>query len=181
MQNKHFQLYKTIALFVVVLFAGIICGKSLISYFIFSVPSTDPIPSTIKVVYTTRYSKCGDTVTTTTDINNAQLDSFFASLSDDWHIEQQHDTMINLVKTIDEWCPNHSCYRFIKIYRGRVVVFRGQSADKNFIVQDYNNLKEFLILHKETLEQLRNGILLFDENPEHLEILVKSYLEGITD
>jgi len=137
--------------------------------------------SVVQLIYITKYSKCGDTATVTTDISRDGLEGLFASLSEDWSTMEEQDGKIELTKTVDDWCPNHNYYRLIKLYRGHVVVFRGQDPDEKFIIRGYKNLEESAIIHPQTLDQLRRGILLYDEDPGQLDILVRSYLEGITD
>lgn len=137
--------------------------------------------SVVQLVYITKYSKCGDTSTVTEDIGRDRLDALFASLSDGWSTLEERDGKIELMKTVDDWCPNHNHYRLLKLHRGHVVVFRGQDPDDRFVIRGYKELEESLIVHPQTLEQLRQGILLFNDDPEHLDVLVRSYLEGITD
>ncbi|HHY11282.1 MAG TPA: hypothetical protein GX529_01495 [Firmicutes bacterium] len=181
MRHNRFRTGKRICLFALIVVGGMLLGRLLLSNFVFPVPNSGSQASMVQVIYVTRYSKCGDTATVARDIGRNRLDSLFASLSDDWSAMEERDGKMELLKTVDDWCPNHNHYRLIKMHRGHVVVFRGQSPDDEFIVRGYRELEESLIIHRETLQQLRQGILLFDEDPDQLDVLVRSYLEGITD
>ncbi|HHT85749.1 MAG: hypothetical protein ACOX34_02735 [Bacillota bacterium] len=168
-------------LLALVLAAGLLLGRYLFPGWKF--PDNDPgaQASMVQVIYVTKYSKCNDTATITKDVGKDQLDSLLASLSEGWAAMEERDGKLELVRVINDWCPNHNHYRLIKLHRGHVVVFRGQDPDDRFIIRGYREFEESLIEHSQTLEQLRQGILLFDEDPEYLDMLVRSYLEGITD
>lgn len=185
MKNNRFGLNRRglpALLVLLVLFGGILLGRFLLLDFEFPTPRYPGIEaSMIRVIYITRYQKCDDTTTVTQDLGRNQLDLFFESLSEDWNAVDEQDGAIQLLRVVDDWCPNHKNYRLIKMHSGRVIVFRGQSPDDGFIVSDHKHLEESSIVHRETLEKLRQGISLFDEDPENLDILVRSYLEGITD
>ena len=61
--------------------------------------------SVVQLIYITKYSKCGDTATVTTDISRDGLEGLFASLSEDWSTMEERDGKIELTKTVDDWCP----------------------------------------------------------------------------
>ncbi len=185
MKNSNFGLSKRrllILTVLAVLIGGIFLGRFLLSDLVFPTPHHPGIEaSMVQVTYITRYQKCDDTAAVTQDVGRNQLNLFVDSLSLEWSVIDEQDGSVHLLKVVDDWCPNHKNYRLIKMHRGRVTVFRGQSPDDGFVVSDYKHLEESSIIHKGTLEKLKQGISLFDEDPDHLDVLVRSYLEGITD
>ncbi|MGI6620578.1 MAG: hypothetical protein ACOX35_03880 [Bacillota bacterium] len=180
MRPNRFRV-KGICLFALVLAGGLILGRYLFPGL--KLPEAHPgaQASTVRLIYVTRYGKCNDAATAGKDVSRDRLEALFASLSEGWAVMEERDGTIELVRVIDDWCPNHKHYRLIKLHRGHVVVFRGQDPDDRFILRGYRELEEYLIEHPQTLEQLKQGVLLFDEDPDHLDLLVRSYLEGITD
>jgi hypothetical protein len=171
-----------IGLMLVALGGGAFFGRPLWQRLIFhGAGNHDSRVSSVRVTYITRYQKCDDTSAVSEDIDQGGLESFLASLSEDWNAMGESSETVQLLKVVNDWCPNHKNYRLIKIQGGNVRVFRGQSADERHIVYDLKALTESSIIHQETQDKLRLGVVLFDEDPGNLDTLVKSYLEGITD
>ena len=124
---------------------GIFLGRPLWERLVFPNPSNHGAGvSPVRVTYITRYQKCDDTSAITEDIDQGGLDTLIASLSEDWSAIGKNPETVQLLKVVDDWCPNHKHYRLIKIHRGNVMVFRGQVVDERYIVYNLKDIKESL-------------------------------------
>ncbi len=170
-----------LGLMFVALGGGVLVGRTLWQGLAFSGDNHGSEVSSVRVTYITKYQKCDDISVVSEDIDQSEIESFLASLSEEWKAIGKSSGTVQLLKVVDDWCPNHKHYRLIKIVGGNVKVFRGQSADERYIVYDLKALTESSIIHQETLDKLKAGVVLFDEDAGNLDALVRSYLEGITD
>lgn len=145
---------------------------------IFHKPSVQA--TSVRVVYTTRYLKCDDTVVESEEVSRENLEPFLASISSDWKAVGQDESSVYLLRTVDDYCPVHSRFRLLILTPGGyVAVYRGKVADPRFLEKEIKSLTE-ANMDAKTRDMLKQGVIIEDD-PEVINETVRLYLEGIND
>lgn len=135
--------------------------------------------STVRITYITRYLKCQDYITVQEDISTGHLDSFLNGLSQEWTAIGQDNLGIQLMQTIDDYCPFHNETRLLKLVDGVICLYRGDEPDELMLIRQYPHLTESR-LDTRTIELLERGVVITGEADEVDDIVAK-YLEGIDE
>ncbi|QUL98483.1 MAG: hypothetical protein IMF26_10830 [Candidatus Fermentithermobacillus carboniphilus] len=140
-----------------------------------------PVPETasVKVTFVTRYAKCDDVTTTSEEISRDRVESFISTISGEWSAVGKDGSGVQLLRTIDDYCPHHSRTRLIILNRGHVAVYRGTTPDPRFLIKEYPDIRESA-LEEKCRDLLKKGYLIEDE-PALVDEKVRLYLEGIID
>jgi len=136
-------------------------------------------PASVQITYVTKYLKCGDISTVSEQISRDEVDAFIATLSEEWNAVGREDSGIQLLRTIDDYCPFHAKTRLITLSHGYVAVYRGNVPDAKFLIKEYKDLRESN-LDPKCRSLLEKGVLVEDE-PDVVDEKVRLYLEGIID
>ncbi len=132
------------------------------------------------VTYRTLYIKCGDVTVVTETVEENDLEPYLAAVSPKWNVSSQDDSGREFFRSVDDFCPEHSRFRFITLTGGQVAVYRGKGpANPGFLVREYSHLTESSLRRAEK-DELRTGLVLEDE-PDAVDGKVAKYLEGLVE
>lgn len=173
-----------VALLVLCAFAaGVVLDKVVLKDRSLWPPMTTPsVGDEVQVHYHTLYTKCKDVVTETDVVSRGSIGDYLAQVAREWQVSLSSgsDSVHQFSRSIDDFCPEHSRFRFVTLAEGAGAVYRGKELSQaGLLVRMYTDIPESR-LRKTEKDLLRAGIVLEDE-PGLVDAKVAKYLEGIID
>lgn len=132
----------------------------------------------VRVIYVTEFTKCGDEFRETASVTAKEVSSFLAALSPEWIVAKNTSREIELRKRLPAYCGEHLRFRFIALHKGYVCVFRGKEPSPAFLVKERPDIKEADLMAKDRA-RLKAGVLI-EAPPDVPDDQTETWLDGRT-